>query len=341
MSFKSPVFAKSSEVSKPESGGSTRSLTSPIRAKTEPDPNAFNLSTAVRMPLPTPVRRPESGTKSSSFSNSPVLASRPPPPPEPKEEVEPHEPPMIHLVQDRSVITPDMTIYEMATEYPPFGWETVFSNADKELKLVSHIISHQGPYFPRLPDLFKAFDECPLSSVRVVILGQDPYHAVNESTGRPQANGMAFATSLGCPTQPSVRNIYQEIKNEYPSFQTPNHGDLTGWANQGVLLLNTCLTVKPHEAGSHKEMWNGFITKVLEAINQANPDCIYLLWGSKAIKFSQRLSQKAVKLCASHPSPFSASKGSKDAPAFFGCGHFLQTNQALAKLGKPMINWQI
>ena len=126
-----------------------------------------------------------------------------------------------------------------------------------------------------------------------------------------------------------------------PVFQRPNHGDLTNLASQKVLLLNTCLTVKPHEAGSHKAIWNGFVTKVLEDIQAANPECIFLLMGKKAEALIGKLGQRAIKICTSHPSPFSAYKGSRDAPAFIGSGCFKQINEYLIKQGKPPINWQL
>lgn len=234
----------------------------------------------------------------------------------------------------------DKTVEQIATECPPPAWIVTFNNAKAEIKLVSGILNQIEPWFPLKKNLFRAFDLCPLVDVKVVILGQDPYHSVDN--GRPQANGLAFSTDKCHPIQPSLKNIYTELSREYPSeFIPPNHGDLSKWAGQGVLLLNTCLTVTPHQAGSHKEIWNGFVTRVIDSINETNPECIFMLWGKKAIDFSQRLGQRTIKLYASHPSPFSAHKASKDAPAFIGCNHFRMANEYLVAKGKTPIDWRI
>jgi uracil-DNA glycosylase len=252
----------------------------------------------------------------------------------------------IQLVE-RSVDN-DKTIEEMVNECPPPGWISVFEKSKPELSLISQTLNRLGPYFPLKKDLFKAFDLCILKDIKVVIVGQDPYHATNN--GLPQANGMAFSTNRGTPIQPSLANIYKELENEYPGqFIKPNHGDLNSWADQGILLLNTCLTVAPHVAGSHMDkkkekgsLWNGFITRVFDGISEVNPGCIFLLWGSISISFAEsRLNPRTIKLLSTHPSPLSADKSSKDAPAFMGCGHFLKVNQELAKQGKTLIDWRI
>lgn len=242
------------------------------------------------------------------------------------------------------------TIKEIAEDPAP-DWVTVFKQAQDELNHAStviHSISVQTGFFPRTHELFAAFDKCPFPP-SVVIIGQDPYHSVENN--EPQACGMCFATRRGCSVQPSLRNIYAELKKEYSDFVVPNHGDLSEWANQGVLLLNTCLTVAPHAAGSHMKgikgalsdvnPWSGFIERVLNAIALANPECIYLLWGAEAQKLVPSLSQHSVKLIASHPSPFSAHRSTKDAPAFMDCQHFSTVNNILISKGKPAINWQI
>ena len=233
------------------------------------------------------------------------------------------------------------SIDELAEKDPPPSWKHIFQQALPEIQHASQSASRLGPFFPPLKDVFKAFDLC-LFPPRVVIIGQDPYHSVDQ--GEPQACGLAFATKRSSPLQPSVRNIYNEIAQEFPGFEIPPHGDLTEWANQGVLLLNTCLTVMPHKPKSHMRgegthIWSGFIDKVLSGIAEANPECIYLLWGSDAQKLIPSLNQRSIKLLASHPSPFSAYRKTKEAPAFFGCNHFQLTNQELIRQGKQPINW--
>jgi uracil-DNA glycosylase len=242
----------------------------------------------------------------------------------------------------------DKTIEQIVEECPPVGWIETFEKANAELKVASQILATRfKTWFPLNKNIFRAFDLCPLNNVKVVILGQDPYHSVDN--GHCQANGLAFSTDRGHPVQPSLKNIYKELAREYPdSFVTPDHGDLSSWASQGVLLLNTCLTVNPHQAASHMSkdkkgsFWNGFITRVIDGINKANPQCIFMLWGSFAINFSQGLlNSYSIKLYASHPSPFSANKASKDAPAFIGCNHFILANEALVKQGKTTIDWTL
>lgn len=233
----------------------------------------------------------------------------------------------------------DYSLFEIATKGPPLGWYTVFKEAYHEIKLVCDILSRLEKYFPYTNDVFRAFDLCPLKDVKVVILGQDPYHSTYE--GKPQANGLCFSTRKGCPVQPSLRNIYNEIQREYPKFKIPNHGDLTCLAEQGVLLLNTCLTVTPHQSGSHKEIWNGFISRVLKAVNDVNSECIFLLWGKKAHDFTNQIGERSIKLYASHPSPFSYNRSSRDIPAFNTCDHFKEVNKILTEKNKTTIDWQI
>lgn len=229
------------------------------------------------------------------------------------------------------------SVAQMAEEEPPPGWIEIFRQAKSELQLVSTHLNNLGLFFPHKKDMFRAFDLCPLVDVKVVIIGQDPYPSVYN--GYPQANGLCFSTNRDCPLQDSLINIYKELKHEYSGFVPPNHGDLSNWANQGVLLLNKCLTVKPHEKTSHKQIWNGFLTRVLSAISKVNSECIYLLWGKPAQDVATQLGERTIKLMASHPSPLSANRATKDAPAFIGCDHFRKVNEYLVKQGKEPINW--
>ena len=238
------------------------------------------------------------------------------------------------------------TIADLAEHDPPPEWIPVFQFALPEIKRASMIAHSMGQFFPRTENVFRAFDYCEFPP-KVVIFGQDPYHSVDN--GIEQATGMCFDTRRGAPLQPSVRNIYQELQREYPDYKVPGHGDLSEWASQGVLLLNVCLTVMPHQPKSHMSkqrgdwisIWSGFIEKVINKINDANPGCIFLLWGADAQKLAQNLGSRSISLLSSHPSPFSAHRDSKDAPAFIGCNHFRQVNEQLRKQGKPEINWQI
>lgn len=161
---------------------------------------------------------------------------------------------MLSLVSGRS--TTCTTVLELAQQEPPYTWEDLFVKSNTGLTHIQKILDGLGEYFPLLPNVFRAFDCTPLPLVKVVIFGQDPYHSRGRD-GTPVANGLAFSVPKGNPVPPSLQNVYKELANEYPDYQIPSHGDLLYWAHQGVLLLNSCLTVRPHEAGSHKSWLAG------------------------------------------------------------------------------------
>ena len=183
--------------------------------------------------------------------------------------------------------------------------------------------------YPVEADRFKAFTLTELDNVKVVILGQDPYH------GEGQAHGLSFSVPVGVKIPPSLRNIYKELSDDLNWSTQPENGDLTAWAKQGVLLLNTVLTVEKANAGSHaKKGWEVFTDNVIAHINEHTQGVIFLLWGSYAIKKSTMIdTQKHHILTSVHPSPLSAYRG------FFGCKHFSQTNALLLKQGKTAISW--
>ena len=235
-------------------------------------------------------------------------------------------------------ITQDWTIERICNERPPPGWEEVFESSKLELKEISDILCDQekvyGTIYPLKKDIFRAFEMTPLSHVKVVIFGQDPYH--DSTSSGPRAQGLAFSVSECSNIPPSLRNIFTEIKNEYPEeFVTPQHGDLSFWAYQGVFLLNTCLTVRPGAAGSHKKLWTGLIVKVIDAINKTNPSCVYVLWGDKAKNLRPYIGGKAKILQSPHPSPLSAYRG------FYGNNHFIEINRLLRESGNHPINWNL
>ena len=185
--------------------------------------------------------------------------------------------------------------------------------------------------FPPADDIFNAFHFTPLSKVKVVILGQDPYHNVN------QAHGLSFSVK---PDQkeipPSLVNIYQELHDDLGCY-IPNNGYLKKWADQGVLMLNTVLTVRAHQANSHQGRgWEQFTDAVIEAVNRQDRPVVYMLWGRPAqSKIPMLTNPKHLILKASHPSPLSAFRG------FFGCRHFSQANDFLKSHGVEPIDWQI
>ena len=186
----------------------------------------------------------------------------------------------------------------------------------------------QGPCYPPGHEIFNAFNLCPFDKVKVVIIGQDPYHDVN------QANGLCFSVRDGIPFPPSLLNIFKEIENDLGT-PIPASGDLSRWAHQGVLLLNSTLTVRAHSAGSHQNKgWEQFTDEVILQLAQRKENLVFILWGAYAIKkgaFINRM--KHLVLTSPHPSPLSAYRG------FFGNKHFSLTNEYLIKHGKQPIEW--
>lgn len=185
--------------------------------------------------------------------------------------------------------------------------------------------------YPPKADVFNAFRYTEFDQVKVVILGQDPYHGPN------QAHGLAFSVRPNVQIPPSLQNIYKELSQDIAGFQIPNHGYLVDWAQQGVLLLNTVLTVEQGKAHSHANFgWETFTDHVIATLNQHIQGLVFLLWGSHAQKKGQFIDrQKHCVLTAPHPSPLSAHRG------FFGCHHFSSTNQYLIQQGKTPINWSL
>ncbi len=184
--------------------------------------------------------------------------------------------------------------------------------------------------FPPADDIFNAFHLTPLHDVKVVILGQDPYHNVG------QAHGLSFSVKPGVQTPPSLVNIYQELKEDVGCY-VPNNGYLVKWAKQGVLMLNTVLTVRAHQANSHRGIgWENFTDAAIRALNEQDRPIVFLLWGKPAqMKKKMLNNKKHLILEAPHPSPLSAYRG------FFGCGHFSKTNAFLKENGLEPIDWQI
>lgn len=184
--------------------------------------------------------------------------------------------------------------------------------------------------FPAADDIFNAFHFTPLKEVKVVILGQDPYHNIG------QAHGLCFSVKPDVEIPPSLVNIYKELETDVGCY-IPNHGCLEKWAHEGVMLLNTVLTVRAHQANSHQGIgWEQFTDAAIRILNEQDRPIVYMLWGRPAQSKQPMLTNpKHFILTAPHPSPLSAYRG------FFGCRHFSQANQFLEKNGLPPIDWQI
>lgn len=182
--------------------------------------------------------------------------------------------------------------------------------------------------YPPGREIFAAFDACPFNEVKVVILGQDPYH------GPGQANGLCFSVSPGVKIPPSLQNIFKEVHDD-TGAPIPDNGDLTRWATQGVLLLNNTLTVEAHRAGSHQgHGWETFTDAAVKALSDNRTGLVFMLWGSPAIRKGAVIDRsKHLVLTSPHPSPLSAYRG------FFGNHHFSQANAFLVRQGKTPIQW--
>lgn len=236
----------------------------------------------------------------------------------------------------RGVVKEDWSIAKVVVEDMPYGWEKEFTGP--HIEHISNVIDEylketKSIFFPLKQNLFNAFHLTPLHEVRVAIIGQDPYPG--EHNGQPQAQGACFSVDKSVPIPSSLRNIFKEIASDIKGYQVPDHGDLTNWARQGVLLLNTCLTVRPGMAGSHSKykVWLPLMDVIFKAIAAVNPKCIYLLWGKESQSFSPYLGSDSIILTAAHPSGLSANRG------FFGCRHFSKVNEILAKDPRGPIKW--
>jgi uracil-DNA glycosylase len=185
--------------------------------------------------------------------------------------------------------------------------------------------------YPKSADIFNAFNHTTFEKVKVVILGQDPYH------GDGQAHGLSFSVQKGITIPPSLKNIYKELESDVDGFKMPTHGNLTKWADEGVLLLNATLTVRAHQAGSHQgKGWEQFTDHVITRLSEEKEGLIFLLWGKYAQNKSSLINLiKHKVLMAAHPSPFSAYNG------FFGSKHFSTVNQLLTDQKRDPIDWQI
>ena len=214
-------------------------------------------------------------------------------------------------------------------------WEKALSKEFKKpyyLKLYNTVRSEYSKttVYPPSEEIFTAFNLTDINDVKVLILGQDPYHEPG------QAHGLSFSVKPGVAIPPSLLNIYKELEDEL-SLYIPNNGYLEKWAKQGVLMLNTVLTVRAHNAKSHKGIgWEEFTDAAIMALNELDKPIVYMLWGSNARSKAKMLNnKKQLVLEAPHPSPLSSYRG------FFGCNHFIKCNEFLKANGLSEIDWQI
>ncbi|MFK8045657.1 MAG: uracil-DNA glycosylase [Crocinitomicaceae bacterium] len=221
-------------------------------------------------------------------------------------------------------------------EYIPNSWQTVLNDEIQKpyFKVLEDFVAEEyrlGVCYPPLHHIFSAFDFCSFEEVKVVIIGQDPYH------GKGQANGLCFSVNDGVKHPPSLVNIFKELQKDL-NLPYPESGNLTAWAKQGVLMLNATLTVRQSEAGSHqKKGWEKFTDRVIELISEKHADVVFLLWGGFAKKKGAKIDRaKHLVLETGHPSPLSANRG-----LWFGNQHFSKCNSYQESTGKEPINWSL
>ena len=214
------------------------------------------------------------------------------------------------------------------------SWKSILSKEFEKSyfsQLMSFVRSEYKHHtcYPEKNEIFAAFDHCSFDDVKVVILGQDPYH------GEGQANGLCFSVHKSMSHPPSLKNIYKELEQD-TGKPYPISGDLSAWADQGVLLLNATLTVRASEAGSHQRKgWEVFTDAVIQHLSDEKENLVFILWGGYAKKKGRKIDQnKHLVLTSGHPSPLSANRG-----YWFGNKHFSKTNSYLKKIGKPQIKW--
>ena len=215
------------------------------------------------------------------------------------------------------------------------SWKEILGNEFRSAyfsELRTFLIEEKKKYavYPPGPQIFSAFNHTPFDKVKVVIIGQDPYH------GKGQANGLCFSVADGITKPPSLVNIFKELNADL-GVEIPKSGNLEKWADQGVMLLNATLTVRANQAGSHqKRGWEIFTDAAIRALSEKREGLVFILWGAYA-QAKEKLIDVTLHhvLKAPHPSPFSASNG------FFGCKHFSKTNELLKKMGKEEINWDL
>lgn len=241
------------------------------------------------------------------------------------------------------------TIEEAAFDFCPPTWEPLFEEAKDDIihaavTARAHCEKERLSMFPPPSLVFRAFYLTPLPAVRVVIVGQDPYYTKyinSHGESVPTATGLSFSVNEDCKVPPSLVNIYKELSRTIDGFEIPKHGNLTRWAEQGVLMLNMGLTVAEQIPESHIGCWMGFLDKLVVKISEYNPRCIYVLWGIKAGSIKKLLSKHAITKVVILESPHPAASCYGNAKSFVGNNHFKRINEILRERGERVIDWQV
>jgi len=235
------------------------------------------------------------------------------------------------------------TLFDILNKECPPSWLNVFKTSYKQFCILNGVIkmteNDKKVLCPAKNNIFRAFELCPLSKVKVVIIGQDPYHTVNSDI--PIANGLSFSVNKGTKIPPSLANIYLELERSIDGFKIPDHGDLTSWALQGVLMMNVALTTYESNPNAHHKYWNGFAINTIHALNKLKTGCIYVLWGGPSRKLLKHINNHNLVLESRHPSPMSVNKEYNAKDKFTGNNHFVRVNELLTKMGLSNIDWNL
>lgn len=236
-----------------------------------------------------------------------------------------------------------LTLYQLImTRHPP-SWHHFFMSAENEVRHACNLISRDvsasnKPFYPSAEKVLTAFWLTPLFMLRAVIIGQDPYPGLSKQ-GMPRAIGACFASDRNYDMPDSLKPVYRELESSVEDWKDPGHPDITNWGRQGVLLLNTALTVEANNPKSHAGYWKPFSEKLMEYMNEQTKDLVFLLWGKQAQKAADTIwGSKHLKLNAYHPSPKNAGKEEHN---FRGCNHFNLANIHLVEKGIHPIDWRI
>jgi uracil-DNA glycosylase len=229
-----------------------------------------------------------------------------------------------------------LSMFEYCVIHP--SWHQSFMEIREYLEDINNVLKkdviQNGDFFPDKANIFRACS-VPLKEIKVVIIGQDPYPGRHSITGHSRAQGLSFSVDDQDEIPSSLSNMYRELAEDIPGWTIPNHGDLSYWANQGVMMLNSSLTVRPNEPNSHQTIWDGIVINIIQEVQKNNPNVVFVLWGRHAQDMQSRIKDKTKRLCAAHPSGRSASKG------FFGCRHFSKINKHLRLKDMTEIDWTI
>lgn len=232
------------------------------------------------------------------------------------------------------------SIVKIAKDAAPISWRKVFDDAEPELRHICKILDEEklfGPYLPLKVDLFNAFKYCPFDLVKLIILGDEPYGSMTQINGKqmPKDMGMSFSVRKGDGVPLPLMNIFKELKQSV-NAEIPNHGNLIQWAQQGVLMLNICLTTSPNKPHSRFPLWHGLLNRVFKAINVINPNCIILSMVSRnSQNIASMIPDSFVHYESVNPDKYYNERG------FAGCNIFRTINETLIKQGKTPINWQL